>query len=88
MLNIYCLKLPYNIKLNMAAISMPQSRQRQLPPNKRHYCNSPASANPDVKSKSKKNKTTDSEEQSDEGITLKDVYNLITEMRVDIDEIV
>lgn len=67
----------------MAAISTPPRGQRNTSAIKRMHASSPLLETPNSKSKVKKNKTKETEE---ENISLQDVYNLIKEMRVDMDK--
>ena len=66
----------------MAVISTPLRSQRNLNAFKRIYSNSPSSVTPNSKPKTKKTKEDDPEEEK---ISLKDVYNLVKQLKSDID---
>ena len=72
----------------MAAISTPPRSQRNLNAFKRIYSNSPSSVTPNSKPKTKKTKESDPEEDKIEKISLKDVYDLVKQLKSDIDTIV
>ena len=69
---------------NMAAISTPPRSQRNLNAFKRIY-SSPSSVTPNSKPKTKKTKEDDPEEEKVEKISLKDVYDLVKQLKSDID---
>ena len=71
----------------MAAISTPPCSQRNLNAFKRIYSNSPSSVTPNSKPKTK-TKENDPEEDKIEKISLKDVYDLVKQLKSDIDTIV
>ena len=72
----------------MAAISTPPRSQRNLNAFKRIYSNSPSSVTPNSKPKTKKTKENDPEEDKIEKISLKDVCDLVKQLKSDIDTIV
>ena len=66
----------------MAAISTPPRSQRNLNAFKHIYSNSPSSVTPNSKPKMKRTKENDPEEDKIEKISLKDVYDLVKQLKV------
>ena len=69
----------------MAAISTPPRSQRNPNAFKRIYASSPSSETPNNKPKTKKTKEVEPEGENAEKISLKDVYDLVKQLKSDID---